>query len=677
MHALIFLQDLAVVMIVAALVTLLFHRFKQPVVLGYILAGVIIGPHMLPSPLIQDETSIQTLAEIGIVFLMFSLGLEFNLRKLKQVGPPAAIAAVLEIALMTAVGYALGRGFGWNSMDSIFLGAMLAISSTTIIVKALGDLGLSREPFANLIFGILVIEDVLAIVMIALLSSIAMTGTMSLAEIGTTVARLGTFLVTALVIGLIAVPRLLAAVARFKSNEMLLITVLGLCFGSALLAVKLGYSVALGAFVIGAVIAESRELGRIVHLTEPLRDMFSAVFFVAIGLLIDPAMLRTHALPIAIVTVAVLAGKILSCSLGTFLVGTDSRTSLRVGMGLAQIGEFSFIIAALGVNLKVTSDFLYPIAVAVSVLTTVTTPLLMRSADGVVSRLDRHLPRAWTDGLALYTRWVHELRRAIPRHPDFSPVRSLLWQIALNVTLLCGVFISAALASHGVARSLPWLDRLPGGARTACWVGAVVITLPIYVATIRKLEALGMLLAEISTSGPGVARRARRLRPLLARLLFGTSLVLLALMTAALSIAIEPPARVLIPLLVLVALAVIFFGAHINRLYSRGKFALIETWNTPPIPLEELEHPLPSLLRDAALETAVIETGRLAGKRIGDTQLRTLTGASIVALERAGSRVVNPGPDETIQVGDRVLLLGDPRQLAAARELMGPVVDPR
>ena len=287
MHGVAFLQDLAVVMIVAGLVTIICHRLKQPVVLGYIIAGVIIGPHTPPFPFIKDEESIQTLAELGVVFLMFSLGLEFSLRKLHKVGFAALIAAALEILLMVWVGYEIGRAFGWKAMDCIFLGAMLSISSTTIIVKALGELGRTKEKFAELIFGILIVEDILAIVMIALLSGIAMTGSLAVGDVFNTTARLAIFLVVSLVLGLLAVPRLLGYVARFKSNEMLLITVLGLCFGVSLLAVKLNYSVALGAFVIGAVIAEAREIHRIENIIEPVRDMFSAVFFVAIGLMID------------------------------------------------------------------------------------------------------------------------------------------------------------------------------------------------------------------------------------------------------------------------------------------------------------------------------------------------------------------------------------------------------
>src|SRR5688572_4666874 len=418
MHSVTFLQDLAVVMIVAGLVTVLFHRFKQPVVLGYILAGVIIGPHTPPFPLIHDRETIDTLAELGVILLMFSLGLEFSLRKLTQVGAAALIAAVMEILLLFWVGYEIGRFFKWTNMDSIFLGAMLSMSSTTVIIKVLTELGKMKERFSQLIFGILIIEDILGIAMIALLSGIAMTGSLSVGDVGMTLGKLGIFLVAVLVVGLIAVPRLIAYVARFKSNEMLLITVLGLCFGVSLLAVKLGYSVALGAFVIGAIIAEAREVHRIETLVEPVRDMFSAIFFVAIGLLIDPRVLVDYWLPILVITLAVVLGKVATCSFGAFLGGNDNRTSLRVGMGLAQIGEFSFIIASLGLTLNVTSKFLYPIAVAVSALTTLLTPYLIKSSDRIVGWFDRVAPKPVLNYLDLYTAWAGQV--GSQRHPSMA-----------------------------------------------------------------------------------------------------------------------------------------------------------------------------------------------------------------------------------------------------------------
>ncbi|KPZ22138.1 Sodium/hydrogen exchanger family protein [Pseudomonas coronafaciens pv. zizaniae] len=410
MHAINFIQDLAVIMLVAGVVTILFHRLRQPVVLGYIVAGFIIGPHTPPVSLIHDEDTIKILAELGVIFLMFCLGLEFSLRKLFKVGATAFIAAFLEIALMIWIGYEIGQYFGWKTMDSLFLGAILAISSTTIIVKALNDLKMKNQHFAQLIFGVLIVEDILGIGIIALLSGIAVSGSVSSGEVFSTVGKLSLFMIVALVVGILLVPRLLSYVARFESNEMLLITVLGLCFGFCLLVVKLEYSMVLGAFLIGAIMAESRELLKIERLIEPIRDLFSAIFFVAIGLMIDPKILLEYAWPIAVITVAVVLGKMISCGLGAFIAGNDGRTSLRVGMGLSQIGEFSFIIAALGMTLQVTSDFLYPVAVAVSAITTLLTPYLIRGADPLSLRLAAIMPGRVARVFGMYGEWLRSIQ---------------------------------------------------------------------------------------------------------------------------------------------------------------------------------------------------------------------------------------------------------------------------
>ena len=359
-------------------------------------------PHTPPFGLIHEQETIRTLAELGVIFLMFCLGLEFSLRKLFNVGATAFIAAFLEIILMIWIGFEIGRYFGWSTMDSLFLGAILAISSTTIIIKALGDLKMKNERFAQLIFGVLIVEDILGIGIIALLSGIALSGSVETGEVFATVGKLSLFMIVALVIGIILVPRILAYVARFESNEMLLVAVLGMCFGFCLLVVKLEYSMVLGAFLIGAIMAESRQLAQIERLVEPVRDMFSAIFFVAIGLLLDPGVLVEYAWPIAVITVAVIVGKVFSCGLGAFIAGNDGRTSLRVGMGLSQIGEFSFIIATLGMTLQVTSDFLYPVAVAVSVITTLTTPYLIRAADPLAVGLGKRMPQGVARVFSLY-----------------------------------------------------------------------------------------------------------------------------------------------------------------------------------------------------------------------------------------------------------------------------------
>ncbi|MGN6091178.1 MAG: cation:proton antiporter domain-containing protein, partial [Luteibacter jiangsuensis] len=345
MHGIVFIQDLATVMLVAGLTTVIFQRLRQPVVLGYIIAGLLVGPHTLPVIFIHDEETIRTLSELGMILLLFALGLEFSLKKLRAVGGAALVAAFAEIVLMVWIGYEIGRFFGWSAMDSLFLGAMLSISSTTIIMKALEDLGLKRERFAQLMFGILVVEDLLAIVLMALLTGIASTGGVAAGEALAAVGRLGLFMAVSLVVGLLLVPRVVDYIAKVSRDDVLLVAVLGICFGFCLLVTELGYSVALGAFMIGAIVAESKSLARIERIVMPVRDMFSAVFFVAIGMLIEPRLLVEHAFPIAVLTAVVVLGKVFSCSLGAFLAGNGPRTSLRVGMGMAQIGEFSFIIA--------------------------------------------------------------------------------------------------------------------------------------------------------------------------------------------------------------------------------------------------------------------------------------------------------------------------------------------
>lgn len=672
MHENSLLQDLAVVLLVAGLVTVIFHRFKQPVVLGYILAGIIIGPHTPPALLIRDEATINTLAQLGVILLMFSLGLEFSLRKLKQVGAAALIAAVLEILVMFWVGYEIGLLFKWRTLDSVFLGAMLSMSSTTIIIKVLGELGKMKERFAQLVFGILVLEDILGIAMIALLSGIAKTGTLSVAGVAKTLGQLGVFLVVALVVGLIAVPRLLGYVARFKSNEMLLVAVLGLCFGVALLALKLGYSVALGAFVIGAVVAETRELHRIESLIEPVRDMFSAVFFVTIGLLIDPKILLAHWLPVLVVTLAVVAGKVLTCSFGAFAGGNDTRTALRVGMSLAQIGEFSFIIAGLGVALQVTSDFLYPIAVAVSAITTLFTPYLIRSADTVVDRFDRLAPRPLVNVLHLYTQRVAQLggRRHIGLARKF--IRRWLWQMALNAVLIAAVFIGALFVAQ---RPLAWFQEvgLKGvGLEAALWFTAILLSLPMLIATFRKLQALGLLLAELEVLPVAGGERSKAIRAIVAQGVPIVGTVLLAAYVLVLSSALLPPLDLLLVLLGIGALVVWMLWRSFIKIYSKAQSALAETLSQPPPPRPgRVPEVPPSLLREAALQVVTLgPDSPAAGKLIGELQLRTRTGASIVGIERDAASIVNPTLDEELQSGDHVLLLGTRVQLDAAKGVL-------
>jgi CPA2 family monovalent cation:H+ antiporter-2 len=670
MHGIELLHDLAVVMLVAGITTILCHRLKQPVVLGYIVAGVIIGPYTPPFMLVKDEQTIRGLGDVGVVLLMFSLGLEFSLRKLTRVGLSALVAALLEITLMIWLGYEVGRAFGWSTMDSVFLGAMLSISSTTIIVKALAELGKSREAFAEIIFGILVIEDILAILLLALLSGFARTGTPNAGEVGVEVVKLAVFFAMFLVVGFIGVPRLFNYIAKFKSDELLLVAALGLCFGVALFAYHVGYSVALGAFLIGAVIAESRQIHKIEDLTAPVRDMFSAIFFVTIGMLIDPRMLLQFAWPIAILSLLVIAGKVITCSFGVFVGGKDLRISLHVGMGLAQIGEFSFIIATLGLTLHVTSGFLYPIAVAVSVITTLVTPYLIRGSDAMAGWIDRVAPRPMMQALSVYTAWIGSFAQRDPS-PTVLLVRYMGWQLLINLLLTVGFFALGAWIAGWDVAYLPQFIRAREVHQVIVWLGVMLITAPIYLASVRKISAMSMLIAEICVPVAASGQHGNAARVVISQVFVLVSFVVMTFVTVLLSTSILGSLESMVPLLLLVTAATLLFRPILVRIYSRAQLALHETLVELPRLRAAEPEPMPELLREAELETTEIPAGSaMIGRKLREIPLRPQTGASIVAIERAGQRLINPGPDEVLCAGDRVLLLGQTDQLPAARDLL-------
>ena len=508
---------------------------------------------------------------------MFCLGLEFSLRKLFKVGATAFIAAFMEITLMIWIGYEIGRWFDWNTMDSLFLGAILAISSTTIIVKALNDLKMKNERFAQLIFGVLIVEDILGIGIIALLSSIAVSGSVSPEEVFSTVGKLSLFMIVALVIGILLVPRVLAYVAKFESNEMLLITVLGLCFGFCLLVVKLEYSMVLGAFLIGAIMAESRQLLKIERLIEPVRDLFSAIFFVAIGLMLDPAILLEYAVPIVVITIAVVLGKMLSCGLGAFIAGNDGRTSLRVGMGLSQIGEFSFIIAALGMTLQVTSSFLYPVAVAVSVLTTLMTPYLIRAADPLSLKLAQVVPGRVSRVFGLYGEWLRSIQPQGEGALLAAMIRKILMQVGVNLALVIAIFFAGGYFAPRIGRYLQGWILEPSWQKGIIWGVALLLSLPFLIAAYRKLKALSMLLAEMGVKPEMAGRHTQRVRRVISEVIPILSLLVIFLLLSALSASILPTNELLIVIAVVAAGVAALLWRWFIRIHTRMQVALLET----------------------------------------------------------------------------------------------------
>lgn len=403
MHIPILISDLAVMLITAGLITILFKKIKQPLVLGYILAGFLISSYFPFFPTVVDTDSITTWSEIGIIFLMFHLGLEFNLHKLARVGSTAIITAIVEVIGILAVGFLAGRLLGFGVMDSVFLGGMLSMSSTTIIIKAFDELQLRGKKFTELVFGTLVIEDIVGIFMMVILSTISVSKNVTGGQVAGSLSLMILYLIIWLILGIYFLPTFLNRTIKLMNDEMLLIVSLGVCFGMVILANALGFSSALGAFLSGSLLAGTVHVERIEHLTKGVKDLFGAVFFLSVGMLVNPQTLVDYAAPIIVITAVTIFGKLIFSSLGMLLSGQTLDNALKCGFSLAQIGEFAFIIASLGMSLGVTGDYLYPIVVSVSVITTFTTPFCIKTAPKFISVIEKHLPDSLVAKLNKYT----------------------------------------------------------------------------------------------------------------------------------------------------------------------------------------------------------------------------------------------------------------------------------
>lgn len=583
MHEIGFIRDLAVVMLVAGATTIVFQRLRQPVLLGYILAGVLIGPHM-PAMLVDDPRAIDDISNLGVVLLMFTLGLEFSVRKLREVGIGILLVAVAEVGLMLWIGYGIGGLFGWTGMDALFLGAIISLSSTMVASRGLAESGQRHKPFAQMVIALLVAEDVLAIVMLTLLTAIALGGSVQADTALALVGHLGLFVIVGMVLGLLLLPRLVDYVASFGRDETLLVAVLGICFGTSLFAAWMGFSVALGAFLAGAVVAESRCVERVLRLVEPLRDMFAALFFVAIGLRIDPAMLLEYALPALLIAVAVMVGKTVACSLGIFVIGHDPRTSLRSGLGMAQIGEFSFVIATLGLSLGVISEFIYPIAVAVSVVCMAASPYLNRSSDRLANGLRAMTPRSLRLLATSYSGWLENLKPVNENAAIAAMFRRLLWHIGVNVLLVISLFtVGAYINAHNWTWFSQWgIDR--DMRHTLIWACALFLSLPMLIAIYRKAEALGMLLAELGIRERFTGAHTQAIRNVLARIIPLATLLALAVLVGALGSAILPPRGIAVSLLVFGGVLAIVLWRSLVRIHARLQAALKDTLEKPGPP---------------------------------------------------------------------------------------------
>ena len=426
------ISDLAIILFSAGLITILFKWLKQPVVLGYIVAGIIAGPYTFGGPMITDAENIHIWADIGVIFLLFALGLDFSFKKLMNIGGTAMISALTIVGAMMMLGYITGLSLGWGHMNSLFLGGMLSMSSTTIIFKAFDDMGLRNQRFAGVVFGILVVEDLFAVVLMVLLSTLAVSKHFEGMEMVDSILKLIAFLVFWSITGIFLIPTFLKKTKQWLNGETLLVVSLGLCLGMVLLAVKAGFSSALGAFVMGSILAETIEAENIEHLIKPVKDLFGAIFFVSVGMMIDPTMLVEYWFPILLITVVVMAGQITFAASGILLSGQSLRIAIQSGFSLAQIGEFAFIIASLGMTLHVTDKFLYPIVVTVSVITTFFTPYMIRLAEPTYQFVTKHLPTPWIHFLDRYSTGTNTIRHKSTWHQ----LLKALCRIVITYTIL-------------------------------------------------------------------------------------------------------------------------------------------------------------------------------------------------------------------------------------------------
>ena len=460
-------KDLALILVVAGFVTLIFKKLKQPLVLGYIVAGFLVSPHMPYVMSVVDKSDIQTWADIGVIFLLFSLGLDFSIKKILKMGASPIIAACTIIFCMMTLGVIVGHSFGWKEMDCIFLGGMVAMSSTTIIYKAFSDMELTQQGFASTVMSVLILEDILAIVMMVMLSTIASGNSPDGVQLLGSIMKIGFFLVLWFVVGLFAIPLFLRSVRKLLNNETLLIVALGFCCLMAVISTQVGFSAAFGAFVMGSILAETVEADKIIRLVDPVKNLFGAIFFVSVGMLVNPNVLINYAVPILLLVITILVGQALFGTLGYLLGGQTLKNAMRCGFSMAQVGEFAFIIATLGRSLGVISEFLYPVVVAVSVITTFLTPYMIRAAEPCYNFLVKHLPK----------QWVRRLTHIQTNSTGESATEDNLWKVLMKKiilnTLIYGILSSAVIAIMFSA-ALPICRNLSIKWTGSHWIGNAV-----------------------------------------------------------------------------------------------------------------------------------------------------------------------------------------------------------
>jgi monovalent cation:H+ antiporter-2, CPA2 family len=648
------INDLALILIAAGVVTLLFRKLRQPVVLGYLLAGFLVGPHFAFVPTITDAPNIQIWSEIGVIFLLFALGLEFSFKKLMKVGGAASVTASVEVVGMVAIGYVTGKALGWSSMDSLFLGGVLAISSTTIIIRAFDEIGVKGRAFVSLVFGVLVVEDLIAILLLVLLSTVAVTQSFAGQEMLYSGAKLFFFLTLWFVGGIFLIPSFLRRAKPWINQETMLVMAVGLCFAMVVIATKAGFSPALGAFVMGSLLAETVEAERIEHLISPVKDLFAAVFFVSVGMLIDPSILVRYAGPIAVISIVTVLGKLSTTMLGALISGRTLRHSVQAGFSLAQIGEFSFIIAGLGLSLKVTSEFLYPIAVSVSAVTTFATPFLIRSADGFYTKLEKALPQKWTKALTNYS----SNTRSVSATSEWGElVRAYAVRMVLHATLISAVFLAVAYFTPFAASRFPeysdWIQSLSV-------IAALMIAAPfVWAFAIGRPKSKGF---------DAILRNAKSRLPVIA-IEAGRTLIAIFLI-AVLSNQLFEVGLVQATAIAAFALLLFTFSRNLNSTYQWMEKRFVQNFEEREV--NEAAGNPPLAPWDAHIEWFKVDPdSSIVGQTLLELGIREKYGVTIALIERGSKKLTAPARSERVYPGDRLAVIGTDEQL----EIFKPLVE--
>jgi CPA2 family monovalent cation:H+ antiporter-2 len=645
------ITDLGLILGAAGIITLLFKWLKQPVVLGYIIAGFLVGPNFSLFPSVVERAGISTWAEIGVIFLLFGLGLEFSFRKLLRVGGTAAITAIIGVSSTLLIGYMSGKLLGWGSMDSIFFGGMLSIASTMIIIRAFSELDVKANRFAGVVMGVLIIEDLVAVVLLVLLSTLAVSRQFSGVAMGLSVLKLCFFLVLWFLCGIFVVPSFLKFTRKLMNDETMLIVSLALCFMMVMLAANAGFSAALGAFVMGSILAETLYGARIEHLIQPVKDLFGAIFFVSVGMLIDVQMLLLHMWPIVIGTLVLLISKPLFAATGALISGQPLKTSVRTGMSLSQIGEFSFIIATLGISLKVTSDFLYPVAVTISVVTAFTTPYMIRLSEPVYRMLDKALPTRWNEALKRYSNAAQTITTV-------SDWRKLLRVQLVNMVAFGVVLVSIVLLATEFIH--PFFSRGKWGSISTL-AAILLLMLPfLWALAFRRPDAVAYA---------AVWRQRRYRGPLIMLQLIriGLAVVIIGFLVNQLY---SP--RLALAVAVLVIGLLLLFSRKLQAFYNHIELRFLQNLNEKE--LHEAQRAMVQLAPwDAHIAHFTVNSDSpLMGKTLLELALRENFGVNIAMIERGSKIIMGPSRDYRIYPGDVLSAIGTDDQLRQFAAFMLP-----